>query len=77
MQAGSIYYYSQTTLTDEQGVRLNQIGLFTKVTLNVGAFISMYNGNWYDIEYYESLPHVQRKMLNEFAIQKEDSRLGG
>ena len=69
-------YHAQTTLTDEQGVRLNQLGLFTSVTLNVGAFICMYNGSWYDFDYYESLSNGQREALNEFAIQTDDSEGG-
>ena len=66
-------YYAQTTLTDENGVRLNQFGLFTSVSLGVGAFISMYNGDWYDYDYYESLPSARRLRLNEYAIQTDDS----
>lgn len=66
-------YCSQTTLTDTQGVRLDQVGLFTKVSLPVGAFICMYNGDWYDSAFYESMATWQRERLDEFAIQTEDS----
>lgn len=33
----------------------------------------MYNGDWYDYDYYESLPSARRLRLNEYAIQTDDS----
>lgn len=67
-------YYAPTTLTDETGTPLHQLGLFTSARLNVGEFLCLYNGEWYDVDAYEALPNQQR--LNEYAIQTEDSEGG-
>ena len=66
-------YIARTSLTEEGGTRPEQLGLFTSVKLEVGQFIGLYNGPFYDVNAYESLPDAERIPLNEYTISTQDA----
>ena len=66
-------YIARTSMAEEGGTRPEQLGLFTRVKLEVGQFIGLYNGPFYDVDAYESLPDARRIPLNEYAISTQDS----
>ena len=68
----NLYVARNTTLTNV-GTRPDQLGLYTRVKLEVGQFIGFYNGPFYDIDTYENLPDAQRIALNEYAISIDDA----
>ena len=65
-------YCARTTLVCGGGQRVEETGLFTSAPLRAGAFLCLYNGRWYDVARYESLPEHAR--LNEYAVQLKDER---
>ena len=65
-------YYAQTMLTDQNGVRLNELGLFTAEALPIGSFVGLYTGEWYDEQYYESLDDAERAARDRYAITTTD-----
>ena len=68
-------YYAPTTLTDETGTPLSQLGLFTSARLNVGEFLCLYNGEWYDVDAYASEPAAPERVRDSDGGQR--GRPGG
>lgn len=69
-------YIAQTTLTDANGQRLNEMGLFTSVPLNPGAFVGLYNGHWWDVDAYEAIPQAQKLRLDRYSISTSGDQDG-
>lgn len=67
-------YCARTTLVCGGGQRMQETGLFTSFPLRVGAFLCLYNGRWYDVARYESLPEHSR--LNKYALDLKDDSGG-
>lgn len=65
-------YYAQTMLTDQNGTRLDELGLFTSEALPIGSFVGLYTGEWYDEQCYESLDDAERAARDRYAITTSD-----
>lgn len=62
-------YIAQTKLLDENGQRLQELGLFTSRRLRPGQFIGFYTGEWWNKKAFEKLKDVKKR--NEYALQVE------
>ena len=65
-------YYSQTMLTNQNGTRLDELGLFSSEALSLGSFVGIYTREWYDEQYYESLDDAERAARERYAITTSD-----
>ena len=61
-------YVSRTTLYSQPGERLDEMGIFTSVPLQPGQFVGLYNGTWWDMDAYQSIPNPRRASLDRYSI---------